>query len=327
MILRSGAFLLAIFLSLSIATAIDDSGGLEEDYLSYGLERSSSSSVVYTFSSGTDSDEAFRYSQYVEYYSSGEDEPPDFDLQSFETFGNTPSILHMGSQSIPYADYKSQTLYSDANTLWIEGETSWTQYAICPQGSWLKIMAVTPSDGIAYFYEITPSSRVNLNQYSISSYNRMSFYAEEHGRYFLFFVNEKGTSNLVMVDVGPWSTSEDVPPEPTPSPTPTPVPVPTPAPTSTLLPTPTIGDVKVTVKSEGMIGYDVYIDDVYVGKDGIGGDALDGVYNLRLIGGQWHTVKVYDGEWFYGKPKYYAKGSTHTLYVEPATTVYIYGGR
>lgn len=321
MILRSGAFLLAIFLSLGIATAIDG-GGLEEDYLSYGLERSSSSSVVYTFSSGTASDEAFQYSQYVEYYSSGEGTPLDFDLQSFETFGDTPSILHMGSlgsQSIPYADYKSQPLYSDANTLWIEGETSWTQYAICPQGSWLRIIAVTPSDGIAYFYEITPSNRVNLNQYPLSSYNRMSFYAEESGRYFLFFVNEKGTSNLVTVDVGPWSTSEDVPPEPTPSPTSAPAPTPA--------PTPTTGDVKVTVKSEGMTGYDVYVDDVYVGKDGIGSDVLDGVYNLRLIGDQWHTVKVYDGEWFYGKPKYYAKGSTHTLYVEPATTMYIYGGR
>ena len=323
MIFRSGAFLLAIFLSLAIATAIDEGQG--EDYLGYGFERSSSSSVVYTFSSGissgTDSDETFQYSQYVEYYSFGEDEMPDFDLESFEIFGDTPSVLRIGGQSIAYADYKSQPFYSDANTLWIEGETSWTQYAVCPQGSWLQLMAVTPSEGIAYFYEITPSNRVNLDQYSVSSYNRISFYAEERGRYFLFFVNEKGTSNLVTVDVGPWSASEDVPPEPTPSPVPTPEPAPAPA------PTPTTGDVKVTIKSEGMIGYDVYVDDVYVGKDGVGGDALDGIYNLRIVGDQWHTVKVYDGEWFYGKPKYYAKGSTHTLYVEPATTVYIYGGR
>jgi len=44
------------------------------------------------------------------------------------------------------------------------------------------------------------------------------------------------------------------------------------------------------------------------------------------VGNQWHTVKVWDGEWFYGKPKYYERRQTYVLKFEPATTVYAYGG-
>lgn len=40
----------------------------------------------------------------------------------------------------------------------------------------------------------------------------------------------------------------------------------------------------------------------------------------------WHTIKVWDGEWFYGKPRFYQRNTPVVLKFEPATTVYVYGG-
>jgi hypothetical protein len=83
------------------------------------------------------------------------------------------------------------------------------------------------------------------------------------------------------------------------------------------------GDVNVTIQSQMMKGYDVYLDDNYIGTEGHGGDVFDGVYKLNVVGNQWHTIKVWDGEWFYGKPRFYERLTSVVLQVEPASTSYV----
>ena len=57
------------------------------------------------------------------------------------------------------------------------------------------------------------------------------------------------------------------------------------------------GDVSVIVKSNGMLGYDVYLDEVY--------------------------IRVFDGLFNYPKRIYFPSGESKIINVEAGTTVYI----
>lgn len=85
------------------------------------------------------------------------------------------------------------------------------------------------------------------------------------------------------------------------------------------------GDTPVTIQST-MKGYDVYVDGVQIGKDGFNGDALDGVFRFMVVGGQTHTIRIYDGANNYEKPMYFERGVTKVINVPAATTVYTTGG-
>ncbi|UEC43981.1 MAG: hypothetical protein METHAR1v1_1870001, partial [Methanothrix sp.] len=336
---RSGAIaLIAIFLCLGLSQAVgssDEGPYVDEtwgqDYLNYALGGSlgrSGSSVAYGSSSGS----GFIYSQYLQYYFTEEEVlPPDRGPAAFAITGNEPSVLNFGWQTLPYSEYIASGIYAGSNELWIEGETAWTRYAACPVGTWLQIVASTPAGGAADFYEISPSSGARVTQHAFGKYNRMGFFASEVGRYVLFFVANNLPSNVVVIDVGPEWTPYGVPGYSMPG---SAIPGPS-MPGSMILPSaaipstpwpnpiPTSGDVAVTLQSQNMRGYDVYLNDNYVGTDGQGGDALDGIFKLNVVGGQWHTIKVWDGEWFYGKPRFFEKRQPVILKFEPATTVYV----
>jgi len=317
--------LIAIFLCLGLSQAVEspEDDYIEEtwgdDYLSRGLGSylgGFGSSATYSFSASS----GFSYTQYLQYYFT-EDEviPPERGPATFAITGNEPSDLNFGWQTVPYSEYSASGIYAGSNELWIEGVTSWTRYAACPPGTWLQLVTTTPAGGEAEFYKISPSGSVGIYQHTFGSYNRMSFFAEESGRYALFFVANNQPSNVVIIDVGdPWTPDMISGPAIPPSGTIPSNARPTPMPTS--------GDVAVTLQSQNMRGYDVYLNDKYVGTDGLGGDPLDGIFKLNVVGDQWHTIKVWDGEWFYGKPRFFERRTPVVLKFEPATTVYVYGG-
>ena len=74
-----------------------------------------------------------------------------------------------------------------------------------------------------------------------------------------------------------------------------------------------------------MRGYDVYLDGAMIGKDGANGDALDGVFRFSVVGGQTHTIRIFDGENNYEKPMYFERGVSKVINVPAATTVYTSG--
>ncbi|OPX82035.1 MAG: hypothetical protein A4E50_00610 [Methanosaeta sp. PtaB.Bin087] len=327
--LWSGAILsIAIMLlCLGLAQAYGENdddffGNLGEDYLNYAgqLYGASGSSEGYSSS--------FSYSQYFQYFFS-EDEVFSTDHRpvGFTITGNEPSFLYFGWQTVPYSTYASSEMYGGSNELWIEGSEAWTRYAACPVGTWLQLITTTPSGGSAEFYEVSPSGNVGIVPYTLGTYDRMSFYAGEQGRYALFFVSNGLASNVVIVDVGAELTPDMIGGSSATTSAPTPAAFPSaPAPAPGPAPVTTSGDVRVTLESQRMRGYDVYVDEQYVGTDGKGGDALDGIYKVNVVGGMWHTIKVWDGEWFYGKPRFYQRNTPVVLKFEPATTVYVYGG-
>lgn len=101
----------------------------------------------------------------------------------------------------------------------------------------------------------------------------------------------------------------------------TPSPVPVPQPTPGL----STGDTPVTIQTS-LRGYDVWVDGVYIGKEGMGGDVLDGVYKFKVIGGQTHSIRIFDGMNNYEKPMYFERGISKIINVPPAATVVVSGG-
>jgi hypothetical protein len=83
------------------------------------------------------------------------------------------------------------------------------------------------------------------------------------------------------------------------------------------------GDTPVTIVSQGMRGYQIFLDGNYIGTEGTGGDPLDGRFSLRVVGNRNHDIRVYDGQFNYPKTMFFQKGVQKIIYVEPGTAVYI----
>lgn len=81
------------------------------------------------------------------------------------------------------------------------------------------------------------------------------------------------------------------------------------------------GDTPVTIQTT-LKGYDVYVDGVLIGKEGTGGDLLDGIFRFKVVGGQTHDIKIFDGEFFYGKPMDFQRGVAKVINVPPGIAVY-----
>lgn len=81
-------------------------------------------------------------------------------------------------------------------------------------------------------------------------------------------------------------------------------------------------DTPATIQSQGMRGYQVYLDEVYIGTEGTGGDALDGIFKFMVSGGQNHNIRVYDGQFNYPKTMFFERGVPKIINVDPGTSVY-----
>lgn len=138
-------------------------------------------------------------SWYAEYFSMTSF--PGMEVERYYLSG-TPEIYRAGPAGQPLA-YSQPPAYGGGMGLWIFGSRSWTEYAIVPQGSYLRLLALHPAGGAADLYEITPSNRLVQKRLSLyPGYNLIAFRPGEAGRYLLllFSVEEK-ISNVVMVDV------------------------------------------------------------------------------------------------------------------------------
>jgi len=81
----------------------------------------------------------------------------------------------------------------------------------------------------------------------------------------------------------------------------------------------TTGDSTAEIVSQRMQGYQVFLDGKYIGKEGTGGDPLDGNYTFKVVGNQDHEIRVYDGQFNYPKTMFFERGGKKIIYVEPGT--------
>ncbi len=223
----------------------------------------------------------------------------------------TPTTVYFSYQmkSIPYSQYQSYAANAGGNSFWVQGSTSWTQYAQVPQGSSLSLLAISSTGGNGYLYETTPDGKSYRNDfYFYPGNSQINFYADTIGKHVLQFVIGGQVSNTVVIDVTSYYPTIQQPVYAYP-------------PTQVL--PPTSGDTPVTIVSKGMRGYQVYLDGEYIGTEGNGGDPLDGRFSFKVVGNQNHDIRVYDGQFNYPKTIYFARGVTKMIYVEPGRAVYI----
>ncbi|VVB63027.1 Uncharacterised protein [uncultured archaeon] len=265
-------------------------------------------------------------SQYSQYYSMPQGSAPTTHIiapTKYDINGKQPSTIYFGyqQQAVTYSQYQTYATYTGGNSLWIQGATSWTQYAAVPQGSSSSLLAISSTGGNGYLYEIYPDGHFVKNYfYFYPGYNLINFYADTVGQHILLFAIDYSISNAVAINVAPF-TQAYTPPYQNPSyqnPYPREIYL---SPGST--PISTTGDSQATIVSQGMRGYQVFLDKNYVGTEGTGGDPLDGKFTFRVVGNQNHDVRVTDGQFNYQKTLFFDRGGTKTINVEPGTAVYI----
>ncbi len=260
----------------------------------------------------------------------------------FDITHKEPARIYFGNgHELQYSRYIS-TLTSRNNELWIQGSSAggidWSQYVVCPSGAWLQLVAYSPDGGPVGFYEIVQNEAKTLTYKTYQfypGYNTMNFLADRVGRHILLFVVNNQPSNAVIVDVFaqiPPSQGQPMPVAVQTSPYDSsvgqsggPVQYPSYPQVSGPEPAQITGDTPVTIQTS-MKGYDVYLDGAFVGKEGTGGDNLDGIFRFNVVGGQTHTIGVFDGANKYEKPIFFERGVPKTINVPPATTVSVQGG-
>jgi len=237
----------------------------------------------------------------------------------FDIAQRTPTTVYYGvGQALPYSQYVS-SMPSNTNDLWVQGATSWSQYVVSPVGTWLHLVANAPVGGSAGVYEIiqTDTTATKYSTYQFNpGLNTMNFNADQVGRHLLYFVVNNQPSNVIIVDVFAQTPSTQYQAEALTTTIQT---------VSTLPPQTTSvgGDTPVTIQSQGMRGYQVFVDENYIGTEGSNGDPLDGVFNFKVTGGQNHNIRVYDGQLNYPKSMYFERGVLKIVNVEPGTAVYV----
>ncbi len=118
--------------------------------------------------------------------------------------GKTPNTVYFSyqMQAMPYTQYQTYATYTGGNSLWIQGSTSWSQYARVPQGSSLSLMATSSNGGNGNLYEINPDGKLYKNAfYFYPGYNQIDFYADSIGQHILLFVIDGQVSTSVVIDV------------------------------------------------------------------------------------------------------------------------------
>lgn len=264
-------------------------------------------------------------SQYSEYYSMPQGPAPVTHIiapTKYDINGKVPTSIYFGyqKQAIPYSQYQTYATYTGGNFLWIQGATSWTQYVAVPLGSSSSLLAISSTGGNGYLYEIYPDGHLVKNYfYFYPGYNLINFYADAVGQHLLLFAIDYSISNAVAINV--VSYAQPYIPSYTPSyqnPYPQGIYL---SPGST--PISSTGDSQATIVSQGMQGYQVFLDGKYIGIEGTGGDPLDGKFSFSVVGNQNHDLRVTDGQFNYQKTIFFDRGGTKIINVEPGTAVYV----
>ncbi len=117
--------------------------------------------------------------------------------------GMAPLNVMLGTQgqTVPYGQFQSNPANAGNSYLWIKGITSWTQYAVVPQGSVVQLISIPPMAGNGVLYFVDSDGQLYQDNYYFFPYGQMTFYADKPGRHILYFVVNGKTSNTVIIDV------------------------------------------------------------------------------------------------------------------------------
>ncbi len=140
--------------------------------------------------------------QYSEYYNNITGQAPSSHIavpQQISTAGMIPSTVYVGmqQQAVPFAQYQSSPTYAESNSLWIQGSTNWTQYAVVPFGTTLSLIGISPKGGSGILTDNEPDDLNYSVKYFFYPESQIAFYADAIGRHVLTFTIGNQISNPV----------------------------------------------------------------------------------------------------------------------------------
>lgn len=226
---------------------------------------------------------------------------------TFNLSGNEPRYISLGGNQYNYSDYFSQgnaTVTPCSPELWIRLDESWCRYEQSTAGDEVNLIAHSPKDGSCDLYLISYSNSTIAHwnfKFLADYYYRLTLVPEETGRFFLLLTQGSEPGNALILDVLPRQTEQ-------------------------LTVIPNISDIKIgealiTIKSQRIRGYDVYVDGVFFASDSSDG-SLDGTASFTVGGEKTHTITVSERD---GKgntinksehTKVFKRDTSYTLWIE-----------
>ncbi|MBN1324123.1 MAG: protease inhibitor I42 family protein [Methanotrichaceae archaeon] len=127
--------------------------------------------------------------------------PSSGERMSLTTFSATPSSQFYYGGS--YLGLSRLVLSRSAPALWVETSAGWAWSALCPQGSWTRMLIYVPRSGNLIIYEIYPTGTTQSTSLGrvYSGYRTIPFYGDMVGRHYSFVALDDVPSNAVLVDV------------------------------------------------------------------------------------------------------------------------------
>ena len=188
--------------------------------------------------------------------------PLAFNLSGAET----PS-LYIGGHVLNLSEYLPCQFSCQ---LWIRKGTQWSHYLEAARGEEVDVILYMPRYGNVDLYLISYASGTqdHWNFKLLEGYHLLRLTIEEEGRHFMMAAQKNEPGNSLVLDVVSRADTATTSPL-----------------DLSLVP---IGKAKVTVKSERMRGYDVYLNGVFYSSD-IGDGSIDGIAIFTVCGDKTHT--------------------------------------
>lgn len=190
-------------------------------------------------------------------------------LSGFNLSGKEPNAVFLGKTRVPFRDYSSRARTTE---LWLESGANWTCYNEVRQGDSLKLIAYTPSGGVGDLYLIDyANGSISHSGYRLQpGYSNATLKVYKTGRLMFILAVENQPANAVIIDVLPQIQAASGPKD-----------------IEQFSP----GYALVTVTSDRIKGYDVYVDGVFYSSDTADG-VLDGTAIFKVGGDSIHTITI-----------------------------------
>jgi hypothetical protein len=196
------------------------------------------------------------------------------DPVAFNLSGNEPQSIRLGERLLNYSDYiSSVTCAPLSSELWIRKGAVWSRFSQATAGEDVDLIVHTPQDGSADIYLISYANSTikHWNFKFPAGYHRLKLRPEETGRLFMLPAQGSEPGNALILDVSPRQSEQSF----------------SPLDVNSIL----IGEALITIKSQRIKGYDVYVDGVFYSSD-ISDGSLDGIASLTIGGDKTHTVTI-----------------------------------
>lgn len=190
---------------------------------------------------------------------------------AFNLSGNEPASLQIGSHFLNFSEYAPSPFSCQ---LWMRKDVQWSRYLKAYQGEDVDIILYMPEYGNVDFYLISYANG-SQNHWSfklLEGYHLLRLTAEVEGRYFIIAMTGNEPGNALILDLVSRPIIASI----------------SPLDVGTI----SIGKAMVTVKSQRMRGYDVYLDGVFYSSD-IGDGSIDGIAIFTVGADKTHTIAVF----------------------------------